>query len=74
MTVRDARTLTPGTRVCWRGVDTVILSERKADDTGWWLADNRGGLADRVLNGDIADSGWEVLSDDGETATTEGTE
>jgi hypothetical protein len=37
--------------------EVVVIRERKADDTGWWLEDNHGGLADRAIDhGD-----WQIV-------------
>lgn len=63
--------LKPGTRLRWRDTnDVVTLSHRKAEsdrpDTslpfhpGWWLADDRGGLADFVI--DAEDSDWHIVT------------
>jgi hypothetical protein len=41
-----------GMRLRHRDGKVVILKERKADGTGWWLEDNQGGLADSVLSDD----------------------
>jgi hypothetical protein len=35
----------------------VVLASRKADDSGWWLADNRGGLSDDAIDGEH----WRLL-------------
>jgi hypothetical protein len=56
-----SRSLTTGQQVRHKGGDVVTLAGRKFDDSGWWLMDNRGGLADCVL--DRPDSDWTVLDD-----------
>lgn len=65
-----SKDLKPGTRLRYRlgGQSVVTLERRKrAEDDhhglpfnpGWWLADNRGGLADYVI--DDEHSAWEVI-------------
>jgi hypothetical protein len=51
--------LKPGMSLRHQDGKVVRLKERKADDSGWWLEDNQGGLADHV----IADRApyWTVL-------------
>jgi hypothetical protein len=56
-----SRDLTTGRQVCHKSGDVVTLAERKRDNTGWWLTDNRGGLSDVVID----QSGtWTVLPGD----------
>lgn len=50
----NAVKLTPGSVVQHRDGAVVVLAQRKADDSGWWLTDH-GGLADSVLGH------WRVL-------------
>lgn len=66
--------LAPGTVVRWRGTSDAVLERRKDPDDragadwgfglpffpGWWLADNRGGLADFVID-DPERFGWEIV-------------
>ena len=64
--------LPPGTRVKHRASGSIaVLARRKNRDEhslllsvpfwpGWWLRDNRGGLADHVIDG----GDWEVLEAD----------
>lgn len=51
----------PGQQVKHDGHGTIrTLSNRKADDSGWWL-EGGGGLADRVL--EASDTKWKLLPD-----------
>lgn len=57
----DPRTLLPGTVIVHKDGKQAILSHRKDDDSGWWLAKGQGGLIDRAWNsGD-----WSVLDGNG---------
>lgn len=62
--------LRPGTRVRHKSGSIVTLSHRKKPSAyphdlpfhpGWWLVDNRGGLADYAIDNENED--WTVLDD-----------
>ena len=55
----SSRDLKPGVVLRWCAGKSVTLKDRKADDSGWWLEDNQGGLADFVI--DDEGGAWKVV-------------